>query len=408
MTKLDEALRDAVRDLSDQGRPPADLGPTALAAGRRLQYRRAALTSVAAIAAVVAVAAPVLAVDSIRGNSVTTDRSPTSSPTPSTVPFPFPSENPSPRADLPPKLVTFDGAQLVAGSPMGFAAGTVPAFVYDATRKSYVKVPGFVEANRAGTLALVTRKTVSWAVGLLDLASNKTDWTALNGGAVTNESPLPPKAQWSPDGSKVLVSTGAGRYAVYDIAARTLGPWVTLDTRLGQVSWQPNGRELVATRYDRERTRLVREPVTSSASPGVSTRAGQAGERPKKLRLDVLDLAGRPVRSMPITSTVVGPAQWSPDGTKILTTTDVEQELVVLDTATGKTVARLPGAQEPVMLYSGNLWWLDNQQVMVPDWDVDRGQLVIKVYGLDGRLRRTHDLPWYGSGYFPVVRPPAR
>ena len=199
MNKFDDAVRDAVRDLSDQGRPPVDLGPRMVAAGRRMQYRRTALTAVASVAAVIAVAAPVLAVDTIRDNSVAATGSPSPSPSPLDGGTPPPTGLPNPPLQLPAALIAVEGASMVAAR----AHGDHSSFVWDAARKEYVTVPYFgVVPNPARTLALVRSRSWPGKIGLLDLRTNKVDWKLLDVGL---DRSLADNYAWSPDGSKAIV-----------------------------------------------------------------------------------------------------------------------------------------------------------------------------------------------------------
>jgi hypothetical protein len=450
MTKLDEALRDAVRDLSDQGTPPENLGRAALAAGHRLRYRRSALTTVAAMAAVTAVAAPVLVVDTIGDRSTGSASSPTpsSSPTYPDEPYPGPTGVRNPPLNLPTKLVTFAGMSLTGGgTPLLLSleemAGTAkpgmpsrrptnpdayPSFVYDSVKKAYVKVAASEALpNRAGTLAIVKKQDRTAALGLLDIRTNKIDWTVLNTGAKRGGHVY---YRWSPDDGKALIAADTG-FTVYDVASRTFSPPARLDSKYGMVNWHPNGRELVATEnepydYGPGPSDPTSGRLTGSGSPNPRPGASGTGgavrtqtpsptaipePRPSHWisqvrRLQVFDLAGRAVRTIPVPGSVTETSQWSPDRKRVVVRDPSnDHNLLVRDASTGKVITTILGA-DPNYSDRG-MMWLDNERVLVPGWDGQRGQHVMEAFGMNGRKKNSYPIPTYANGYDPVIYPTA-
>ena len=384
MNKFDEAVRDAVRDLSDQGRPPVDLGRVALAAGRRMHYRRTALTAAGAVVAAIAVAAPVLAVDTVRDSSVATTGGPTSSgsPQPIEVGTPPPTGLPNPPLQVPAKLITVEGAQMVAAA----ANGHQPSYFYDAAKQKYVKVPyRSVVTNPARTLALVRSADWPGKIGLLDLRTNKVDWTLFE---VHIDRSIADNYAWSRDGTKAIIGGMSPvmqqfGFVVFDVASRTVSPVINVGKDYGLVTFHPNGTELVATKLTPQRPTL-----------------------PKWIQ--AFDLAGKPTHRFSPPALIRAEAQWAPDGRRLVTWTIEKNEswLRVYDTVSGKVVADLRRVNW--MAWGGDgIQWLDAQRLLITDWDRDRGKLLTRVIGLDGRTESTHELPWYGDGYTPVYQPPA-
>ncbi len=409
MNKFDDAVRDAVRDLSDQGRPPVDLGPRMVAAGRRMQYRRSAITAVASVAAVIAVAAPVLAVDTIRDNSVaaTGSPSPTFDPNMGVIGTPPPTGLPNPPLQLPAALVTVEGASMVAAR----ADGDHSSFVWDAAKKKYVTVPYFgVLPNPARTLALVRSRTWPGKVGLLDLRTNKVDWTLFDVGLDRSVSD---NYAWSPDGSKAIVGGGLlayqGPFVVLDVATRTVSPLIDIGKDYGWVTFHPNGRELVATKHSPPTvqtgtplpTRSGNDPMTS----GFVVKSGSSADS-KPLWIQVFDLAGKPTRKIAVPALIVDSAQWAPDGRRLITWNHGKAGgMRVYDTVTGKSVAELPSLGWFPRGGHG-IQWLDADRLLISDWDREKGKFLTNVVGLDGRPRKSQELPWYGDGYTPIFDAP--
>jgi hypothetical protein len=382
MTRLDEAVRDALQDLSEQGRPPTDLGPTTFAAGRRLRHRRTALTGIAALAAAAVIAAPIVTINATRstGDVKVGTPSPSASPT-YTPPTPY---------VPPPKLVTVKGWTLAAG-----VSSYWPSFVYDRAKKKYVKL-GYHNAipNQAGTLALVTEKEDLSRAGLLDLRTGKVDWSTLNAGI---KRPWPGYYAWSPDGRKVLIGTESG-FAIFDLASRRLSPPIRVDFKkyAPAVTWHPSGNEVVLA-------------AVAPDSPLIAS-DHQLGAVPfptrKILRLQLLDLTGRPTRTVPVPGVVAGPTNWSPDGRYVVAAADFGKggrpvyTPTVFDTKTGATVATLQSRQFSFPL---DVWWLDNERILIEH--LHHGTQ-IRTVDLTGKVLDQQNLPDFGEWYNPILYPP--
>lgn len=416
MNNLDDALREAVRTLSDQGRAPEDLGPRTLAAGIRMRQRRTALTAIAAVAAALAVAAPALGINSIRGDDIATSPSPTPSASHEPGPWPSPSGNPRAPRDLPAKLVTIAGLSLAGGGDLDNA----PSFVYNRAAGRYVSVPyTTVKPNFAGTHALVSEPKSPYRAGLLDLRTMRVDWNVFQ-----DDSQMGRMYHWSPDGKKALVWTVRGT-AVYDLASNRIERYLT--GRASGVAWHPNSRELIASIREGEDVNAAPGPANgTSMEPGAdgTTRYWEIDKDGKRIRelpapypyatppapprtkfLQVYDLTGKPTRTIPVARQVTDPAHFSPDGRHVVGGVYLDggpdHLLRVHDARTGKVVATLPEVNRITNSPGAGVWWADNERILVKGYDAKRGHLLYE-FDLTGKQRATYPLPKHGDDYEPT------
>lgn len=230
---LEDAVRTAVRDLAEEGRP-VNLAAGALRRGRRLRLRRRALTGAAALVAVAALAVPYLVA---RANPAAPDHRPAAPPS-SARPVP-PSGSPVPSA--PP---TLSGPVALAD---GWILGSVPApdsvYVYDRSARLYRRLPyRFAAPAPTGNLVAVWERG---RIGVVDLATDAVRWVDRDDASI-----LPPHP-WSRDGARIAYTTGDSaemdgttRIVVVEAAtaqARTLPAKV----RCGDgcfPTWLPDGR----------------------------------------------------------------------------------------------------------------------------------------------------------------------
>ncbi len=332
---LGDAVHDALHELVDGGRPPVDPGPAAVRTGRRIRRRHTAVTSLAALALVAVVAAPVLAVAVLRDSA-------------DQIAMPHRSEKPLTDRQLAEAVIALPGPLRLPGGfvyaanePSNSSAHGGPTVALDVKKDRYVWVKDWVTADPspAGNLVLVSNGSAD-DPALLDLRTGETR-------PLGKPASLPGKAngwyQWSPDGKSLLYCknttwSGTGVCAVVDAATGNGGPRINLPVprqEIDNIGWMPDGRSFFV---------VVKDPELTRANP-----------YPRYLRTEVYDLSGKLLRSLPLPGNVEGTESWSPDGKRVLVTSQ---------SLSGVYDART-GAVDPA--FSGdNLgrWWVDNTRTL--------------------------------------------
>ncbi|MDG4834746.1 hypothetical protein O7627_36375 [Solwaraspora sp. WMMD1047] len=325
-------LRTAVHDLAGDGRPTADLLPGAIARGRRVRRRRRiTATAATAVAAVIAITGPFIwlrpdPVGQLTGAptvSQTPPATPVSTPPPPTA-GPPPTVGPPPLTDWKGQPFELPGGWLVVG---GTSTGgpASPGLVLDRDQGRYRSISGYDETWAApkGGFAAVFDYDRRTETGLLDLDTDEVRWVR-TGGRILDP-------QWSPDGSKLLLTlsakTPAGHsFGVLSVKGRlqifTVDAERYFCTDYCQFTWLPDGKRVALAQTDPAgaRSESVRHP-----------RRG----------LQIFSaVTGKPTNFIPVRGDAAGPTAWSPDGRLVVVQGQHSTQLVVI--ASGEPLRELP------------------------------------------------------------------
>lgn len=353
---IDELLRDAVHGLAHEARTPADLATGAMVRGRRIRRRRrSGLT-----AAVVAVA--LLAMTAI--------------------PYAVRHERPAPAVEM--RIgqqvrwweapVALPGGWIVtgfgrnsgglddAGSP---ARAPKDAMVLDRHAGRYRSIPHVRLLWPAPSGRIVAFSADDNAhynqVGLLDLDTGRTEW-------IQQESLQAP--QWSPDGRRLLFTTGEG-FVVLEVSTRRATPHA-VDSATYPCSaeclftWQPDGEQ-------------VGRPVDDPGGPEPPEGAPDVPAR-KGVQLFAAD-TGQPTKLLPTRGDPRGTEAWSPGGRYVLLGERDRGARQLVEVTSGKVVRTFPESS-----WDGvSLYFTDDDHLLAIRGDgassiaIDTGRVVAEV-----------------------------
>ncbi|MFY1688905.1 hypothetical protein [Plantactinospora sp. WMMB782] len=321
--RADRLLREAVRELAGTPHQPQDFASAAIAQGRRIRRRRQTVATAAAVVAIGAIVAPYvwLRPDSRPPLAV---GGPPAATTPVATATGSPTPRPTPRGDWSSGPVELPGGALLLTAGSTGAAG--PTWVYDPANRRYVSLPATYTAVRASphrSVAAVRRNDRPTDVGLYDLATGKPRWFRAGGTVLALD--------WSPDGSRLLVTLQDRKTGVYSIGllAPDNGSFqrYPLKTReLGcvqacQFTWLPSGKEVALP---------LAGPIVDLS--GANPPAGKSG-----LQLFAVD-DGMPTRFLPVQGDILRSTAWSPDGSMVVVS--------VLSPASGARSGAIPRATD--------------------------------------------------------------
>lgn len=328
---VDHAVRVAVRDLAAQARP-VNLVPTALARGRRLRRRMRVLRASGAAAAAVAVLAAIAVPTLWLGRGPGHPAQPGSGVTGSVSPGPIGS--------------TLTGALQLADGWIVIMAGSGPFQVWNRDRQRYETVQGRrVYAAPAGPYVAITGETTNY-VDVLDLRGRNPRRITLADGFILDP-------QWSPDGTRLLLTTlakGGGGLSATILDAGS-GQHTKLPLPDGyvctdrcQFTWSRDGTEIALPLTDQSAAHDEAQPDLRSALQLFSA------------------TSGRPTRTLPVRGEPAGPFAWSLDGrlvvVRCIVTSDGRrhEQNQLVDVATGAVVREFP---------ADHAYWIDNDRILV-------------------------------------------
>jgi hypothetical protein len=308
-TSLDETLRAAVRDLADDAGPAPDLAARALGRGRRLRRRRRVTAAAAALVAVIAVTLPFVLLR------------PPAAPPPAT-PAPSPTLLPTPGPGWATTPLVLPGGWVVTRAQGSGGSGT--GFLLDRGRGRYFATDRYdgIFPAPSGSLVAVRDDDRPREIGLFDLTSGKTRWYEVGRALST--------PRWSPDGRRLLFTTHRLDHEGFIVMAvdgtthtHRVDRRAYFCTDLCDFTWMRDAREVAL-------------PQTGGGDHDEAVR-----DRRRGVQLFSAD-DGRPTRLLPVPGDPAGPSAWSPDGTLVAVLG--QQEPLLVETATGRVVNRLPTA----------------------------------------------------------------
>lgn len=326
---MESAVRVAVRELAEQARP-AHLAAAAIVEGRRLRRRtrtrRAAGAVLTGAALLAALAVPPLLLHPGRPVG-----GPTTPAGALTAPAPVP--------------LTFDGPITLPGGWTVLVAGSGPVRVWNRDRRAYQTINrDQVQVAPAGPYAAVATGDPH-QIEILDLRG-RTPRT------FTLASQISLDPQWSPDGTRLLLTT---------MDKDTATNFITiLDAGSGDVTSWPIDSRYVCTDYCRLTwTRDGSEVVWSLTDLSVPRSEARPHARSGLQLFSAFD--GHPTRTLPVRGDVSGPYAWSPNGRYVIVTAvsaqpgrSVENQLI--DLATGAAVRTFP---------DGTPNWIANDRILL-------------------------------------------
>jgi hypothetical protein len=315
---FEQAVRTAVRDLADEGRP-VNLAVEALRRGRRLRARRRAVAGVAVFAAAAVLASPLL---NGGGRAPRPDHRPAASPPAPVIP--------APATTMPGPIQPADG-WIIGSVP---AEGGKGVWVYDRIAGVYRILP-YAQAMPAPKGNLVAVSDGQGWIGVADFVSNMVTWIEQTNSA------LPPQP-WSPDGTRFVYTTDDDpmddegvRIVVVDAVAARARPMA------GRVRC---GDGCFPTWISSEKVGI---DVSAKPPQGVQSFAAGDGHSTGLVRLPGWVGQGSP---------------WSPDGEHAVLLMDDGSSTgplprAVVEVATGRTVAAFPER--------GNVYWTAPDRMLV-------------------------------------------
>ncbi len=319
--RLDDAVRDAVRNLADEARP-VNLGARAVTVARRRRAVRAAVATIAAIVALAAAAATVV---------VHPWRDPV---------------QPAHRPSVVRLTLSRDAPLVIEGLELtSYHRNNGPTRVL-LTGGRYVEatVSDAAVAPAGDRVAAIRLRSV----GLLDPATDTVPrpWQLPWGFARS--------VQWSPDGSKVLLSVADDGQ---NGSPRRVGFGIVDDD---EVSWHPAGDRVVL-------------PIVLP---------GGAGPVPSVAALQLFDLSGAPAGALPVPALVHGPQDWSPDAHHIVGFDVRGGGLLLFDGPPWRQVGDVSSDDD--------VWWVDDNRLLVARRDRAGGALLLEVRDRAGRLQGSY------------------
>ncbi|MGE5829545.1 MAG: hypothetical protein ACM30G_14465 [Micromonosporaceae bacterium] len=337
---MEHAVRVAVRQLAAEARPAA-LTDTAVAAGRQLLRRRR-------IAGAVLTAAAVIAAIGLPHLPLPADRSsprPGTEVTESTRPI-----RPTTSAEATPTRLTFAGPISLPGGWTILSTGFPGSAVWNRDRRAYEGVNrDWVLVAPAGPYAAAAPDdpTDLTRVEILDLRGRNPRTVSLG------RRELGSAPQWSPDGTRLLLTT---------IDTKTPTTFITiLDAGSGDLTSWPIDKRYLCTgwcrlTWTRDGTEVV-WPLTDRSVPhddsGLDPRSG----------LQLFSATdGHPTRTLPVRGDVSGPFAWSPTGRYVIVAGAVvsggqrTQKNWLVDVGTGAVVRTFP---------DGAPYWIANDRLLL-------------------------------------------
>ena len=222
------------------------------------------------------------------------------------------------------------------------------SMVYDRERQRYRRIPYPAVPSPTGSEAAVLDEA-SARIGVMDVASGAVRWLSLG-------KPRLGVPQWSPDGTKLLVTLGDKAKGGFDF---TLIDPRSLTVRTNWVS---------SEQYDLNRPLFTWHDNTHVvASVARRTGAGEAGPDLAD-HLQEFGLDGKPTRTLPVAGYVDAATNWSPDGRYVFAyqgyTLDGTpgRQYQLIDTTSGRVVAVLKGSTPGTAPVA---WWVGSGQLIV-------------------------------------------
>ncbi|MFC7529014.1 WD40 repeat domain-containing protein [Actinoplanes sp. GCM10030250] len=346
MRHLEDSVRAAVEDLAASAPSVPDLAGAARIRGRRIRRRRRTVVGLVAAALIGTVITP-YAIMEDRRSAPPVPVAPTSAPTPSPD-----------GTDQVPQLSAADdswwndplilpGDVVVAGvgrksvadaqgqertAKKTFQEGNV---VLDrATGRYRVLSSGYqaLDAAPAGRFALVESGTTA-RMGIADATTGQVRMLGHGPGS---------GVQWSPDGTKLLVTLLDGGFRVIDAAT---GDAVDHDLPESRelcpdhcvFTWLPGGTEVALAQRD----------------PGVP-RSESRPDTVKSVRVYSVT-SGELLRELPIPGVPAGTAAWSPDGRHVLLEPDASADVIrIAEVTSGRTVATIAADSTVPVRFAGS------------------------------------------------------
>lgn len=328
---LDRLLRDTVTDLAAESEP-RDLMPQVLVRARRIRRRQWSGYLAAALTALLLLTVPYLSARDRAVPPVTVSPAPSMSPAPSVSTAP-PSEN----LDRP---VALPYGWVVTAASQTNPTQDGSSYVLDRATHRYVRVdyPVAVPAP-SGTLVAVTSPT-DGAIGLLDRRTGRVTWPVGVG---------PSTPEWSPDGTRLLVTIDYRGFAIIDAATAEVHTHLVGGAHPCNddctVTWYPDGKRVVRAETDTS-------VPHNEALPDV------------QLGLRLFDATtGAPGDLVPARGIVARTGNWSPDRQTVLVTATVQDGAArhsryqLVESATGRVLTAFP--TEPA-----TTWWVDGQHLL--------------------------------------------
>jgi hypothetical protein len=335
MRNMEDSLRTAIEELAAEAPLAHDLTAVARTRGRRLRRRRRAMIGACALALVMAVAAPYTVLRDARSAPQPPAQKPTATPTRVVTGNWW--ESPY---QLPGGAIVTTVSSNNIDEPATLEEGDV---VLDRSTGRYRAVDGnygAVTVAPAGEYVMAQTATGS-SVLILDGQGNEYD-------RIKTDTVMEP--QWSPDGSRLLITTGKG-YVLYTVATRQAltkaMPEAHRDCpQLCFFTWLPNGREIAIG---------LRDPATKRKFGKPDKLQGIRIYSPE---------TGTPVRTLPVPGVPVGVGAWSPDGRTVLAYNGdaysyFSDETYLFDVTTGAEIAAVSEGLDGIPQF------LPNGQVIV-------------------------------------------
>jgi dipeptidyl aminopeptidase/acylaminoacyl peptidase len=328
---LDRLLRDTVTDLAAESQP-YDLMPGVRTRARRIRLVHRTGYLAAALTAALLLVVPYLSVRRDHGLPAVTV-SPSSSsvrPSPSVAPPPANLDGP----------VAVPYGWVVTAASQTSPSQTGSSYVLDRATHRYVRLD-YPMAWPAPTGPFVAVANLDGSgLGLLDRRTGQVKWPSRIG---------PNDPEWSPDGSRLLVTIDRRGFAVIDpvtaaVQAHLLDGTYTCNDSCA-FTWYPDGQHVVL-------------PLTDTSVPHNEALPDvQRG-------LQLFDAGtGAPGALLPVHGIVARAGNWSPDHRTVLVTGTVvdgakrHSQYQLVETSTGRVLTAFPG--QP-----WSSWWVDNQRLV--------------------------------------------
>ncbi|MBL7261409.1 hypothetical protein [Paractinoplanes lichenicola] len=340
---LEDKVRVTVHDLADGARFPDDLAAGARQRGRRIRRRRQAGVAAAAVALVASASIPYALLHRDE---------------PAPQPQPQPAATTSRPIDWGKSPLTLPGKVIVtAVSRIDPRLADVPSadgsVVLDRRTGRYVQLPD--DYHRVWGAPKVNRAVVSGDRHLGIIAANgEITWTDVTPG---------PDPQWSPDGTRVLATSGDG-FAIIDAASGAVSRHATFDETYAcpdecRFTWLPDGKRVAIPVRD----------ITADRSEAKLDMA---------VKVAIHDAStGKRLETIPVPGAPADQDAWSPDGRRVVLKHTSESgwaNRVIFDVETQQILADL-GEQDAHFLPDGRLLGFDRPGARVRLYDV-RGRVL--------------------------------
>lgn len=310
MRNMEDGLRTAIEELAAEAPLARDLTTVARTQGRRLRRRRRAMVGACALALVMAVAAPYAVLRDTRSAPEPPAQKPT------TVPGNW-WESPY---QLPGGAIVTTVSSTSIDEPATLDEGDV---VLDRSTGRYRVMDGNYGAATAAPVGdyVMALAATDASVLIFDGKGDEYDH-------IRTDSMMTP--QWSPDGSRLLITTRKG-YVLYTVATRQVLTQATPEAhrdcpQICFFTWLPNGREIAIGLRDPATKRKFGKP---DKLQGIRIYAPETGE---------------PVRTIPVPGVPIDEGAWSPDGRTVLAydgsrSSYFSEETYLFDVVTGTKIA---------------------------------------------------------------------